>query len=221
MIFAGYFWFNRGQKSPIFTLKIIASVRISPEILSMTTKNPAKIRFFASERWKELPIKKGATLKRYAISNHGRIASFTGRIDEGSILKTRLTQRYPSITIKISGKNINYYIHRLVATHFCTKATPRHNFVIHLDHKKENNKAGNLKWVKHAVQIEHAKKDPAFVAQLRPLEGKKLNADKVKIIKGKIREGKIRMKDLARKFKISEMQLYRIKSGENWSHVKG
>jgi len=186
----------------------------------MNSKSSKSIKFFASEKWKELPIKKGATQKRYAISNYGRIASFTDKIAEGTILKTRLTQRYPSITIKIAGKNINYYIHRLVATHFSKKPSPRHNFVIHLNHKKEDNKAGNLKWVTHALQIEHAKKDPAFLAQLKPTEGKKLNADKVKVIKQKIREGRTRMKDLARRFKISEMQLYRIKSGENWSHVK-
>ena len=186
----------------------------------MSTKSPKKIKFFASEKWKELPIKKGATQKRYAISNHGRIASFTTRIDEGNILKTRLTQRYPSITIKIGGKNINYYIHRLVATHFAKKPSAKHNFVIHVDHRKENNKAANLRWVSHAVQIEHAKKDPAFLAQLKPFEGKKLNADKVRDIKTRIKAGKMKMKDIAKKFKISEMQLYRIKSGENWSHVK-
>ena len=186
----------------------------------MSTKSPKKIKFFASEKWKELPIKKGATQKRYAISNHGRIVSFTTKIDEGTILKTRLTQRYPSITIKIAGKNINYYIHRLVAQHFCKKPSPKHSFVIHLDHKKEANKAKNLKWVTHAVQIEHAKKDPAFIAQLTPFQGKKLNANMVKVIKQKIKAGKTKMKTLAKQYKISEMQLYRIKSGENWSHVK-
>ena len=31
---------------------------------------------------------------------------------------------------------------------------------------------------------------------------------------------KTRMKLIAKQFGISEMQLYRIKSGENWSHIK-
>lgn len=187
----------------------------------MTTKSPKKkIRFFSGEKWKELPTKKGATQKRYAISNQGRIASFIDKIDEGTILKTRLTQRYPSITIKIGGKNINYYIHRLVAEHFCKRPSAKHNFVIHLDHKKENNKASNLKWVTHEVQIEHAKKDPAFLAQLTPFQGKKLNANRVKVIKQRLKAGRTPMKVLAKQFGISEMQLYRIKSGENWSHVK-
>lgn len=186
----------------------------------MSKKSPRKIRFYSTERWKELPTKKGATQKRYAISNHGRIASYIDKVEEGTILKTRLTQRYPSITIKVGGKNINYYIHRLVAEQFVRRPSPRHNFVIHLDHKKENNLASNLKWVTHAVQIEHAKKDPAFLAQLTPYQGKKLNADRVKVIKRKLATGRTRMKILAKQFGISEMQLYRIKSGENWSHVK-
>lgn len=186
----------------------------------MTPRSSKKIRFFSTEKWKELPIKKGATKKRYAISNFGRIASFIEEIEEGIVLKTRLTQRYPSITIKIAGKNVNYYIHRLVAEHFARQPSPKHNFVIHLDHKKENNHYANLKWVTHEQQIEHAKKDPAFIAQLTPYQGKKLNADRVKVIKRKLANGRTRMKILAKQFGISEMQLYRIKSGENWSHVK-
>lgn len=186
----------------------------------MTVRSPKKIRFFSTEKWKELPVKKGATQKRYAISNFGRIASFTDKIEEGTVLKTRLTQRYPSITIKIGGKNVNYYIHRLVAENFVRKPSPKHSFVIHHDHKKENNHYDNLKWVTHDQQIEHAKKDPAFLAQLTPYQGKKLNADRVKVIKRKLANGRTRMKILAKQFGISEMQLYRIKSGENWSHVK-
>ena len=186
----------------------------------MTTKSHKKIRFFSTEKWKELPIKKGATKKRYAISNFGRIASFVDKIDEGTILKTRLTQRYPSITIKINGQNVNYYLHRLVAEHFVRQGSPKQTFVIHVDHKKENNRYTNLKWVTHEKQIEHAKKDPAFVAQLSPFQGKKLNADRVRAIKKKLAAGKTKMKALAKQYGISEMQLYRIKSGENWSHVK-
>jgi hypothetical protein len=42
----------------------------------------------------------------------------------------------------------------------------------------------------------------------------------VKLIKKKLAEGKTRMKILSKQFGISEMQLYRIKSGQNWAHVK-
>jgi hypothetical protein len=185
----------------------------------MTTKSPKKLKFLSGEKWKELPTKKGAVRKRYAISNLGRIVSFIEKMDEGTLLKTSLTQRFPSVTLKISGKSQVYYIHRLVAEHFVRRPSSRHRFVIHLDHVKENNRAKNLKWVTHEDQIEHAKKDPVFSVENRTREYK-LNESKVKQIKKKLKAGKTPMKVLAKQFGVTEMQLYRIKSGENWGHVK-
>jgi len=49
----------------------------------------------------------------------------------------------------------------------------------------------------------------------------KLTETKVKLIKRKIFDPnrRTRMKMIAKQFGISEMQLYRIKSGENWGSV--
>src|SRR5688500_13798116 len=118
------------------------------------------VKFLAGERWKELALKKGVTTKRYAISNRGRIVSFKTKIEEGYILRPRLTQGYPSVTIGREANRQNYYLHRLVAEYFSKKPSAKHSFVIHIAHKKENNKAENLKWVKHEDQIAHALKDP-------------------------------------------------------------
>jgi hypothetical protein len=49
----------------------------------------------------------------------------------------------------------------------------------------------------------------------------KLSESKVKVIK-KLLAGpnrKTRIKMIARQFKVSEMQIFRIQSGENWGHV--
>jgi DNA-binding phage protein len=56
----------------------------------------------------------------------------------------------------------------------------------------------------------------------KPTEGLKLNLAKVKKIKEMIGSKKrtMKMSQIADKFGISEMQLYRIKRGENWGHVK-
>jgi predicted DNA binding protein len=53
-------------------------------------------------------------------------------------------------------------------------------------------------------------------------DGAKLTESKVRLLKKKIFDPnrKTRLKMLAKQFGISEMQLYRIKSGENWGHVK-
>jgi hypothetical protein len=188
----------------------------------MATSKDSKLKFLAGERWKELSLKKGTTTKRYAVSDKGRMVSFKAKLEDGYLLKPRLTQGYPSITIGRESTRQNYYIHRLVAEHFCKQASQKHNFVIHVDHRKENNKAANLKWVRHDNQIEHAKKDPNVLVRMNPDEGPKLTSGKVKRIKIALFKSKSQptLKALARMFKVSDMQIHRIKTGENWGHVK-
>lgn len=178
------------------------------------------VRSLAGERWKELDLKKGVTTKRYAISNRGRIVSFKNKIEDGYPLRPRLTQGYPSVTIGREANRQNYYLHRLVAEYFVKRPSPRHSFVIHLDHVKENNRASNLRWVRHETQIEHALKDPNVLIRQNPAEGPKLNTSKVKRIKRALQSKKQpTLKALAKQFKVSDMQIHRIKTGENWSHV--
>jgi hypothetical protein len=185
-----------------------------------TTKKKSTIKFLSGERWKELELKKGVTTKRYAISNYGRIVSFKDKIDEGYLLRPRLTQGYPSVTIGRESNRQNYYLHRLVAEYFTRKPTIKHGFVIHLDHVKENNKSQNLKWVTHEVQIGHALSDPNVVLRQNPAEGPKLNVQKVRQIKRALKaKNQPTLKALAKQFKVSDMQIHRIKTGENWSHV--
>ena len=47
----------------------------------------------------------------------------------------------------------------------------------------------------------------------------KLDSTQVMRIKHQLKRKKP-VKQIAREFNISEMQVWRIKSGENWSHVK-
>ena len=72
--------------------------------------------------------------------------------------------------------------------------------------------------------LEHRKKNPFIIETIKKLvdgwkkmEGHKLTGVKVKIIKRKLFDTnrKTRMKMLAKLYGTSEMQLYRIKSGEN------
>lgn len=188
----------------------------------MANSKVVKFKPLTGERWKELKLKKGTTTKQYAVSDKGRMVSFKLKIDDGYLLKPRLTQGYPSITIGREDTRQNYYIHRLVAEYFCKQSTAKHAFVIHVDHRKENNKAANLKWVKHDEQIEHAKRDPNVLVRMNPDEGPKLTAGKVKKIKVALFKSKTQptLKALAKMFKVSDMQIHRIKTGENWGHIK-
>ena len=58
--------------------------------------------------------------------------------------------------------------------------------------------------------------------RLNPDEGPKLTVTKVKKIKVALFKSKTQptLKALAKMFKVSDMQIHRIKTGENWGHVK-
>ncbi|HEU4633225.1 MAG TPA: HTH domain-containing protein, partial [Flavisolibacter sp.] len=58
--------------------------------------------------------------------------------------------------------------------------------------------------------------------QANRTEGLKLNANQVKSIKKILNDKnrKITIKRLAEKYGVSEMTMYRIKSGENWGRIK-
>ena len=72
----------------------------------------------------------------------------------------------------------------------------------------------------------HQQNSPEKIAykkrQANRTVGLKLNATQVKTIKDIIKNPKRKLtyKQLAAKYKVSEMTLYRIKSGENWGRIK-
>jgi hypothetical protein len=188
-------------------------------------------RLSTGEEWKEFIISPPVKF-RYAVSSFGRLMSFTDSIEAGTIIKGSSIEEYRSIGFRssVNGKLIyrHFLVHKLVAEHFIPKDSPEQIFVLHLDFNKGNNHISNLKWATKKEMIEHRKKNPLVIeGRKKTLAakkdiGQKLTAAKVKLLKQKIFDPnrKTRMKMLARQFGISEMQLYRIKSGENWGHVK-
>ncbi|MFT3740446.1 MAG: NUMOD4 domain-containing protein [Breznakibacter sp.] len=186
------------------------------------------ISFFWNEEWKELEFEKGALKKRYALSNYGRVISFTDKLQEGNLIKGGLLGGYPTLPMRPFGKSTTFYIHKLVAEFFLNPPAEDQTFVLHVDFNKKNNYFGNLKWATKEEVVEHQQKNP-LVREAREkqkeryaLQGQKLTATQVMRLKMKINDPnrKTRLKMLAKQFGISEMQLYRIKLGENWGHVK-
>ncbi len=187
-----------------------------------TFRKIQKLKFYSTEKWASIRGYKGGDGQRYAISNHGRVIAYWDTYDNGYFLKYSYIKDYPGIQLRIQGQSRGHLVHRLVAQYFCEKPSVAHRYVIHLDHKKDNNYYRNLKWVTQAQMHEHMVKDPAYLQSKAQYSGRgqKLTIDRVKLIKRKLAEGKTRMKIIAKQFGISEMQLYRIKSGKNWGHVK-
>lgn len=186
------------------------------------------IKKVAGETWKPLQFPGWAALrKKYAVSNQGRVASFSTNIHEdGQLLSGSLTTGYRSLNLHRPNNKGTLYIHREIARIFCKKPSSRHQYVIHVNYNKLDNRAANLKWATLSEVGTHQQKSPAKIAykkvQANRSSGLKLNATQVSAIKKAIAapNRKLTFKQLAEKYKVSEMTLYRIKSGENWGRVK-
>lgn len=185
------------------------------------------IRFFWNEEWKELVFEEGALRKRYAISNYGRIVSYVDEISSGDLIKGGVLQGYTTLPMRPYGKSKTFYVHKLVAELFHEKENDNQVYVIHLDYNKKNNFYKNLRWADKNEMLAHQKDNPLVIESREKqrgrtmVKGQKLTATQVLRLKMKINDPnrKTRLKMLAKQFGISEMQLYRIKSGENWGHI--
>ena len=179
------------------------------------------------EVWKPLQFPGWKHLrKQYALSSNGRIASYTDDVTEdGKLLQGSLTTGYRTLNLHRPGNNGTLYIHREIARLFLKKPSAKNRYVIHVNHNKLDNSVKNLAWASLDEMIEHQQASPAKVAykkvQANRTTGLKLNATKVKSIKKTLNDKnrKVTIKKLAEKFGVSEMTMYRIKSGENWGRV--
>lgn len=121
----------------------------------------------------------------------------------------------------------HFLVHRMVATCFLPAPKPGETIVGHLDFNKLNNRATNLKWMTPEENQKHQSKSPNVIAeknsrkyyQGRRQKGTKLTTTQVMHIKMQLRRNRP-YKQIAKQFGISEMQVWRIKSGENWATIK-
>lgn len=100
-----------------------------------------------SELWKELLPELVNDVKRYKISNLGRIKGRTGRINTGWD-----NNGYTHVSIG----NKSYQLHRLVALAFIKSNDLKKIEVNHIDGNKKNNELTNLEWVTHKENVQHA-----------------------------------------------------------------
>jgi hypothetical protein len=183
------------------------------------------------EKWRlvnsllQLPLK-----KKYAVTTFGRVISFTKDIEaDGMEIGRSLHEGYRAIKLKLNGgkKNFTLLVHKAVAECYLDPPTEEHKFIIHKDRNKLNNRPENLKWVTKEEWWEHWKKSEAVQESLKKLhapkqDGHKLTSTDVIRIKRMLADPhrKNTIARIAKMFKVSEMQIHRIKTGENWSHIK-
>lgn len=185
------------------------------------------IRQQAGESWKPLTFSGWKQLRnRYAVSSHGRIASYKKNVlADGKLLRGSLTTGYRTLNLHRPGNKGTLYIHREMAKLFLKKKSQRHKYVIHGNHNKLDNSIKNLRWATLEEMIHHQQKSPAKIAykkkQASRTVGLKLTARQVRRIKAFLRSKKntTTIRKLAANYGVSEMTIYRIKSGENWGRI--
>lgn len=184
------------------------------------------------EEWKEFEIEVEGKV-RYAVSNHGQLKSFTDNINEGRILKGSMIEGFVYLRYKRQNNNeiVNYHhgLHKMIAELFIPKDNDKQEYVLHLDFDKINNHINNLKWATYDEMRAHGFKSPKVIEAQRKFkeynikrDGAKLTSTDVIRLKKRILDPnrKTRLRLIAKEFGISEMQIHRIKTGENWGHIK-
>lgn len=185
------------------------------------------IKKVTGEVWKQLQFPGWKDLrKKYAVSNNGRIASYTDDLHaDGKLLNGSLTTGYRSLNLHRAENKSTLYIHREVAKMFHKKGSAKQKFVLHLNHDKLDNRANNLKWATQQEVATHQQQSPAKLAykeaQASKSRGMKLSLSQVRSIKKMLEDPKRKLtyRQLADKYGVSEMTVYRIRSGENWGSV--
>lgn len=190
------------------------------------------IKSLPGERWRQVIFKNWTRLqKKYAISSKGRVVSYTNDLKkDGSVINGSTIEGYAIMRFKVKDKYMAFLFHRLVAEYFLKQPSPEHDYVIHLNYNKKDNRKENLRWATSEQVFEHSKKNPRVIdarenrikhpeqyAQFKKLKFKQVVAIK-KILADPQR--KITYKQIAAKYGISEMAITRMKRGENWGYVK-
>ncbi len=178
----------------------------------MKNMNIKKLKLLANEKVVVLPVRKTPKGNKYAITNHGRVISYTTSPVEGTFLKQGKIRIYRGVSL---GRQ-TYLVQRLVASQFVKKNKKDQRFVIHLDYNNDNNHYKNLKWVDREEMNIHVRNNPS--AKRRATL--KLTVSQVKKIKEILLKKKSSLKTIAEKYGVSDMQIHRIKTGENWGHIK-
>jgi hypothetical protein len=173
----------------------------------------------------------------YAISNFGRLVSYTDNIENGRIINGGLQDGYRVWRYKIyagTGDNKVYnrcrFLYKFVAEYFLPQPSAEHKYLLHLNYVRNDDHVDNLKWATYKEMIAHRYHSPT-ATRVREKNlpklwaakgGHKLTETDVIRLKKKLLDPnrKTRMKMLARQFGVTEMQLHRIKTGENWGNVK-
>ena len=194
------------------------------------------LKFYPKEIFKEIVLEDKLQF-RYAISNYGRFVSFTDEIEKGQFVKGSKQDgyriwRYTARDENNKRRHKHRFFYKLVAEYFIPKTSDEQVYVLHLNRNRANDYVENLQWATKAEMLAHNKQSP-FVIEARQKQlaafrekqkhqGSKLTSTQVIRLKKMLLDPnrKTRLKIIAKQFGVTEMTLHRIKTGENWGHIK-
>ncbi|MCD4697800.1 MAG: NUMOD4 motif-containing HNH endonuclease [Bacteroidales bacterium] len=178
-----------------------------------------KLRKINDEVWRVVPN----CNNRYQVSNYGRIKSFAYNKKDGQILKCSEIKGFKLVQLNTDKNRRKLYVHKLIAEIWISKPSDKHIFVTHLDGNLKNNHVSNLEWhTKETLVEKHrefAKQKNNDSQRPKVIKNSKLEESDIKLLKSMLQRGVVQSR-IAKMFCISEMQVTRIKRGENWGHVQ-
>ncbi|MFK8104599.1 MAG: NUMOD4 domain-containing protein [Saprospiraceae bacterium] len=180
------------------------------------------IKNLRNEQWKKVKFSKPTKKNRYEVSNHGRVKSINKLTKkENLILGSKTKRGFRSINVRLADDIYGHlFVHRFVAENFVKKTTKHSSYILHKDYNRDNNKWTNLKWASEEVWKKYIQGMPSYIEGRKKLEKNyKLTASKVKQIKKMLRSGRNTKRKIATKFGVTETQIKRIETGENWGHI--
>lgn len=179
------------------------------------------------EIWQPTKIQGKKTDLPLFVSNNGAygIKKSNGEID---VKIRKIKHGNERVRIRVQKKQVVISLAKLIGEAFVKRTSSKQTMITHLDYDYTNNKPSNLKWVTPREHREHTKNSPNTLASIKnkaftkSFTAKVLNEKQVIAIKKMIWDPKRKLsyKKLAEKYNVSEMQIYRIKSGELWFHIK-
>ena len=149
----------------------------------------------------------------------------SGKVERRNFKPTAGSYRF---NVRQDGKAAAIFLYKEVAKAFIKKPSPKHKFVIHKDHNYLNDNVDNLKWATQAEHRAHTTFSPNAIlsrkkkAIVKSAHSQIFNEKSIVTLKKMIWDPKRKLsyKQIAEKFGVSEMQIYRIKTGLFWYHVR-
>lgn len=175
-----------------------------------------------AEIWKPITRVPG----QYEVSTLGRVRPSPAKRSR-RFVEVRRSQLncdgYPVIGFFVGGKNVPFFVHRLVIEAFIG-LVPEGMEINHKDGNKQNNRLDNLEIVSHLANVRHAV-ESGLLPQGERHYKTTLTADQVREIReihavGGRYEGGPTFASTARRFGVTESSIVRIVRRRTWKHLR-